>query len=193
MNSWGVGGGGGGGAPPTRDDSSSFQAGIASPITEPPTSPHVPSTIAASSKSDVRSVRSDPQPPHHPPRAPPPRATPPRAPPPLGSRQRSASAAVVSSVALSTTPSFIQFRSKWRRILCYLVPPPNERRFGKICFFLGSPNRFRDVEARDLTGVVQPINLLPTTRTENCDVWKSEWTGSFGKRQVRFPARIGDT
>lgn len=49
-----------------------------------------------------------------------------------------------------------------------------------------SPNRFREVNARDLTGAVQPVHLLPTSRTETCDIWKAEWTGSFGKRKVCF-------
>jgi hypothetical protein len=47
-----------------------------------------------------------------------------------------------------------------------------------------SPQVFRNVDARDLTGHIQPSHLLPSDRDENCDMWKADWTGEFGKRKV---------
>ncbi|KAF8588120.1 kinase-like protein [Ramaria rubella] len=63
--------------------------------------------------------------------------------------------------------------------------------------FRKSPNKFRDVDARDLTGVVRPIHLFPAHRGDNCDIWKADWTGSFGTRKVaiqviRLPGIISE-
>ncbi|GJJ14057.1 hypothetical protein Clacol_008314 [Clathrus columnatus] len=58
-------------------------------------------------------------------------------------------------------------------------------------------DQFKNLEARDLTGAVETVHLLPVARGENCDTWKGKWTGSFGTRQVaihtiRFTRTVTD-
>lgn len=63
----------------------------------------------------------------------------------------------------------------------------NLNRFFLLLLLLASTRRpvtFFDLEARDLTGTVETVHLLPVARGENGDTWKGKWTGTFGTRQV---------